>query len=1435
MNGVPKEVGDSQMNNSRLFLGIDIGSVSVNLVLLNEQKEILLEKYIRHKGQPIETTINELDKLSKEIDLKKLWYAGVTGAGGRLFSKLLGVEFTNEVIAQAKGICLLHPEVKTVIEIGGEDSKLLIIEYDSESNEMLVKDFSMNAVCAAGTGSFLDQQASRLGISIEKFGELALKSKTPPRIAGRCSVFAKSDMIHLQQEAAPVEDIIAGLCFAVARNFKSSIGRGKKFGKPISFQGGVAANKGMVRAFKEVLKLKDEELIIPPYFASIGAVGAALVQIEKAHSSPMPMWNVEKLKKKFYTYEEPPGRILKPFSPNSIVDTKSLLRVERELGPEEQNVPAYLGIDIGSISTNLVVIDEEKRVLYRLYLMTAGRPIEAVRAGLSEIGDKIGKQLLIKGVGTTGSGRYMIGEFVGADIVKNEITAQARGALEIDPEVDTIFEIGGQDSKYISLERGAIIDFEMNKVCAAGTGSFLEEQAEKLGVNIKEEFADLAFSSKKPVFLGERCTVFMDSELVKQQQKGVAKEDLVAGLAYSIVYNYLNRVVENRKVGNKIFFQGGVANNKAVKAAFEEVTGKTIHIPPNFDVTGALGVAIIAKEHCEKKGITKSKFKGFDMGKKHYTITSFECQDCANNCEIRKVEVEDGTILYYGSRCEKYELKKIEKSGKKLDDLFLERELLLTKYYRKNRVKSGDIKIGFPRILNQYYELFPFWSAFFAELGIELVLSDPTIKHIIHQGVEAVVAETCFPIKVAHGHVLNLLKTKKIDYLFVPSIINMKQYNPHLSESFSCPYVQSIPYTLKSAINPEDYGVEMLNPPLYFKFGAKYLEEPLIKMASKFGKKASEVKKAIHKGLAVQEEFNKKLQERGKEILARLATNDKAVVIISRPYNGCDPGINLGLPQKLKDMGILAIPMDMLDLDNVDISIDWPNMYWRYGQKILCAVEIISRDPRLHALYISNFGCGPDSFIAHFFREKMGEKPYLLIEVDEHSADVGIITRCEAFLDSLENTKTKALEDTKRIKVISIKKGEKRIVYLPNMSDHARGIAGAFMANGVEAEVLPVPNEETIKWGRRYTSGKECYPAIITTGDMIRKVMSPDFDRKRSAFFMGGSSGPCRFGQYNMLQRLVLDELGFNDVPIYAPNQAKMFFSDLEIIGKDFFRLGWQGMVAIDILDKALREFRPYELRAGETEKVYQHFVEKVEKTLAKRGNLLSVMKEAADAFSQIPVDRSIEKPLIGVVGEFYVRNNAFSNENIVKHLESLGAEVWLPPVYEWFLYRNFRRNLFAKQERDMGTYLKTVIQNEIQIHDEHQLIKPFLNLLRNAEEPRTSEVLKMAAPYLHYTFFGEAIMSLGKAVDFFHKGICGIVNVIPFTCLPGTIASAVLKRFQEDHLNIPTVTISFDGLGQTNLDTRLEAFVYQAQQFKEQNKIFLTNNMKPSKSFFIS
>ena len=1541
------------------FIGLDAGSVSVKYVVLDEKGTKLNSKYVRHKGHPLKVAYEMLKSVPPHPPLAKGGITGgvdsspihplpgggeggvdsspihpfthspvfslsITGSAGRLIASVLGIEPVNELVAQAYATRKLSPHVRTIIELGGEDSKLIML------GENGVKEFSMNSVCAAGTGSFLDQQAERLRLTIEEFSELSLKSKKPPTIAGRCSVFAKSDMIHLQQIATPMEDIVAGLCFAVARNFKGSVLRGRKIERPISFQGGVAANKGMIRAFKEVFEL--DELFVPPDFNLTGALGAVLKDLDDNRINLFDIKRLDDFIKSEKSLEAGYAPLIlkddgflerhlkdsEAFPPLAGSPVAKRVKSYESLPPQpplgkggitegvdashvtHSRIPAYLGIDIGSISTNLAVTDENGSLLSKRYLMTAGQPIEAVKQGLKEIGEEVGDRVEIMGVGTTGSGRYMIADYVGADIVKNEITAQATAAAFIDKSVDTIFEIGGQDSKYISLRDGVIVDFEMNKACAAGTGSFLEEQAEKLNISIKEEFAALAFSSENPCRLGERCTVFMENSLMSNLQRGADKNNLLAGLAYSIVQNYINRVVSGKPIGENIFFQGGVAFNKSVVAAFEKYLNKKITVPPNHDVTGAIGMALIARDYMKEQqpeyriqntdtppvppllrggleGVSpkrRTSFKGFELSKRPYSVSSFECKGCPNVCEINRIKIEgEEGYLFYGGRCEKYDVKK-NKTSSEISGLFEFRDEMLWKEHEKRSALSvqrneslpphpplgkGGItegvnaspihpftdspihpfthspvktKIGIPYIF-YFHEYLPFWTTLLWELGFDVLASPKTNRQIVSLGLESILSETCFPTKAAFGHIKYLLN-EGADSVLIPSFINLNSAEEALENGFACPYTQTIPYSARVAFPDAD----IISPVVNMNRGRAFMLKELSKAFKPFGIKRPRIKKALPLAEEAQDKFQRAIRDKGKEILGSIHqssdspinpfTHSPVIVIVGRAYNSFDSGMNLEIPKKLAGLNVAAVPMDFLPLNEQAIDSEWPNMYWTAGQRILKAAKVIRENPNLYPIYIGNFSCGPDSFILKYFKKELQGKPFLHVEIDAHSADAGAITRCEAFLDSIQSVNRSIGESVNRSPIhpptpspiypFTHSPLKKRTVYIPMMSDHAYALAASFERSGVPAEVLPESDKETIAIGRKYVSGRECYPCAVTTSDMLKKVFSPDFKPAESAFFMPSGSGPCRFGQYNVFHRMALDDLGYYNVPIFSPNQDVEFYRDLGIVGKDFALRTWQGIIAIELLTKCLHETRPYEKENGGADFIYRDYLGKIYSSLkgtnGKVEVLLKGMRRDFQNLSRAAPGQKDRKPMIGVIGEIFVRSSKFSNEALVRKIEALGGEAWLAPVEEWIYYVNHtasQKALLKKEWSDiMNTLLKTFFQKRI----EHKYAGYFSGFLKTLKEPETKEIIKKAAPYLHSSFEGEAILSIGKAVDLIERGASGIVNAMPFGCMPGTIVTALMQGLNRKH-GIPFISIPYDGSESPTTEIQLEAFMHQAREYK--------------------
>ena len=1382
------------------YAGLDVGSGTAKIAVLNENKEIIFWRYEKTYGQPIETAEKLLSEIEKEFGKDSLSTLICTGTAGKTISQILGCAYINEIMAHAKSATFFHPEVKTIIDIGGEDSKLIFISHERGIPE--IQDFALNTLCAAGTGSFLEQQSARLGYSIEEFSKLALKAKKVPRIAGRCTVFAKSDMIHLQQAAVPDEEIIAGLCFAIVRNLKSNLAKGKTVYPPVVFQGGVAANYGVRKAIKEVFQLKENELIIPKYFKIMGAIGVALYGREGKINSPYKPASILREYLKHRKYDPPRHPVLTPFKSEEISKSlQNILLKKKEKTTETKEV--YLGVDIGSVSTKVVAIDKDNNIIAKVYLFHHGKPLESIKKALLELQKKLPSDVKVLGVGTTGSGRYLIGDFIGADIIKNEITAQAKGATCLDPEVDTIFEIGGQDSKYIYLLNGNVVDFTMNKACAAGTGSFLQEQATKLGINI-EKFGEIALKSKAPLKLGERCTVFMQSDLLHYQQQGLPKEDLIAGLCYAIVYNYLNKVVEKRKIGKKIFFQGAVAFNKGVVAAFEKVLNKPIIVPPHNEVTGAFGVAVMAKELNKNK----SNFKGFDLSKVKYSISTFECNACPNKCEIQKVIIEDKNVYYYGGRCDKYEIDQ-RKPPESLPNPTLEREKKLLSYVKesKNDIEEGKV-IGIPRCL-QFFEYLPLFATFFQELGYKVVLSPPTSKEIIKIGCEVVPTEPCFPIKVAFGHIKYLIDSG-IKQIFIPQISDLPPEHPLLKVGKVCPYVQSVPWIISSAFDLKEKDIKIINPVFHLGRPKSLVLKEVKNLAKMLGEPWDKVKKAWEKGEEAQKEFFTWLKNRGKELLEEFKDKE-IIVIVGRPYNAFDPGANLGIHYKIRKLGLLGLPIDMLPLEEVKELYGLENMYWEYGQRFLLSAHYIREKPNLFPIYFTNFSCGPDSFIVHFFAQLLQDKPFIEIEVDEHSAEAGVVTRLEAFVDSIKEKRISS--PLKKLPVLKAKPEENRVIYIPYMSDQALVLAAAFRACGIKAEVLPEPDEECLELGRKYTSGKECYPTILTTGDLIKLINRKDFDPEKSIFFMPNSGGPCRFGQYNSLHKKILAELGVN-LPVYSLDQNMKLYEDLNIVGRDFIKLAWKGIIASDILLNFYHEIRPYAKNKDEVEVLYKESLKEIEKAVEERRDILEVLIDIKNKFLKIEKNET-KLPLVGVVGEIYVRNNRFANENLYKFLEDLGLEVWLPPIREWIYFINYTSKQWAKKLGLFKVFFKYALETKYLEWQEEKFVNIVKPMLKTVEEVKVEEILELSKKYISLEYEGgEVLLSVGGAVEFLKKGCSGIVNVIPFACMPGNVVTAILKRIREEKNMVPTLTVHCDGQKSMGTRMRIEAFAEQVKDF---------------------
>ena len=1198
------------------YMGIDIGASSVKVAAVDAGGTVLRVIRRAHKGSPLPCLRAMLAELAdgsadRSLSLSAQACGGVvaTGSGADMLRALVpGLRVLEEVPALVKGVRALAPQVASVIGMGAQSGVFATGFAHGSAPE-----FAMNESCAAGTGSFFEDQMQRLGLPLESYSDLVARAQSVPRLSGRCSVFAKTDIIHRQQEGVPVEDILQGLCHATVKAFKATIVRNLPVEKPVALAGGVLENAGVVRAVREVFDLAEGELLADEKLVCAQAVGAALAAegaggrdgeriaagagaglhaagagaasdasaglaslaalrsalegTQAAQADDLPrlpqLPQVDCMPNCGFALAPSPWNPQgSPAREGGAVPRSAVVDALEQGAP----VPVALGVDVGSTSTNLVLVSTDGVLLDAQYLRTRGNPKQAVRDGLASLAQRVGGRACVVAAGVTGSGRTMIGKLIGADAVRDEITAQARAAAAADSQVDTVFEIGGQDSKYISLVAGQVADFQMNKVCAAGTGSFVEEQAARLGIALPD-YGSLALSAEHPVELGERCTVFMETAINAALAKGATKSEVAAGLCLSVVRNYLHKVVNAKPVGQRIVLQGGVAYNPAIVAAFRAYAGESLTVSPWFAVSGAVGAALLAAEsqgvlepvqngesadeqgeeldagamsnqHAPRQANARSNFKGWDLsGASHETRHIDPAEIAANRAFFHKV-----------------------------DEMFLEG-------YDPTRDPAKKT-VGIPRCL-MLHKLFPMANAFFKQLGFNVVLTDASDEETVRLAQASAQGETCYPVKLVHGHMAQLLDMD-VDYVFMPSVHTIRHLKSTVPHNYACTYMQSIPAIVASELDYEGHGITLLNPLMNLDFGQGAMAEVMLQVGAQLGRTPQETARAMLAGGFAVTEFTRKTEELGDQLLAGLKPGERVIVLITRNYGIVDPALNMGIPDMLLDRGWKVITVSHLHAHDLGISADYPGVVWPFGQHILSGAKLVRRDPRLFAVYLTNHGCGPDTMISHLFAEEMGSKPYLHIEMDEHYSKVGVETRVEAFLNAIEHYEAADLRGTPTSwRVVNsacepLREGE--LAGLPSFGPYGPLAAQWLRDQGIPVREL-APTPATLELGRKECTSKEYYSfasllgvslaaavdvgaaaclegGAQACGEGAGAVDGPYVERDAAAAAVASAEGGWRVGQlllpssqggeadgqFDRVIRSVLDAKGHGDVRVVAPD-----------------------------------------------------------------------------------------------------------------------------------------------------------------------------------------------------------------------------------------------------------------------------------------------------------
>lgn len=1362
-----------------MVVGFNIGSISVKLVELSSEGEIKRRVIVHHQGQPrkvIESMISKDDT-----------YYGVSGHFGHI----------SESVAIDRALKRQKKNYDAIISLGGETFAVYLLKDNRIFNVL-----SHNR-CAAGSGEFLVQQIGRLNLTLEEAIQKAKTGKSI-KIASRCSVHCKSDITHkLNRQEASIEDILYSVHESMAAKIVSLINKSNHPSESILVIGGLSQNEVMIQTIQE--KLVDSDITILPESACFEAYGTALLTLDK----PEYITPEIRVKQMFYTLP-------------MLNDSKGLVKIIKptQLERIDNFGPLIMGIDGGSTTTKIAVVDlSTNNTIASHYTRTNGNPIKATQECLIEVMKQIGDQK-VEIVATTGSAREIIAAFVGTSAVYNEISAHAKGALSYDAEVDTIFEIGGQDAKYIYIQNQSPIDYAMNAACSAGTGSFLEESAQgDLGVSVLE-ISDIAMQSPSPVQFKAECAAFINSDIRSALQEGYSKEDIIGGLVSSIVNNYLTKVKGQRKVGKKVFLQGGVAKNNSIAYAFALATGKQIIVPPNPELMGAYGVALMAYEKAQLGFIDTATRNINDLLANELEILgNFTCKSCDNYCTINRYKVGDRKFPF-GGKCSKYEnqWKNIEKQVE-VEDFVAHRNKLvfsvLENQYEKN---EKSFTIGIPKALTTHF-LMPLYYTFLRELGFNVVLSD-----IDDRGELYINAPFCFPTQIAHGAVLDLInnrdKKDRVDFVFFPQIIKMP-YDDSKINSYLCPITQASPFVLKKAFK----NVKFLSPSLNFLEGYSKCSSMVDNILDNFIFSKEVVKSAYTKAVVEQLAVELKMKQLGNAILKQAIKSDKpAIVLVGRSYNAFPKETSQSIGRKLASKGIVTLPFDCLgSQNNADTS-------WYYSNLILNAVKLVKKHENLFILYISNFGCNIDSFTLEYLRAEMGEKPYLKLDIDSHTADAGTLTRIEAFLEIIQNYKMTRkvemkssfkrcdiiLEDNKYL--VETSSGEKilledkRVKYhFPVFSKyHSEALPVVFRWIGYEA---PDPVElsiDQLNRGLQYTSGNECLPLPIFIGQLLA-IHENKKPGDVIGIYMIAGGAPCVVASYTDMLQQFIDDYEMEDIFLFTPHYE---WNDLYKMSKvglfKNFPLGISlGDIMIEIhnvLEAAGTENAVDQLRV---------LWKKLLKDSITRADFDKLLPLFIEDLSRIPLIKDPKSlPKVVVTGDFFVRFDPFFFQGIVEKYAKNGIILKPVDLSELLIYtnyddmmiysKNFNRPANNKMallkatascntwegRRFMASWLyaKVLERFERKIREKFEL-----SGLLIADQNRIDRVIDYAAEHVDPTITGETVLTVGKGAEAMAEDYDGIFVLGPFACLPFRISEAILRPLCLEE-NFPFLSYETDG-----------------------------------------
>jgi predicted CoA-substrate-specific enzyme activase len=1389
-------------------LGIDIGSVSLAIACLAPDTTILKTFYAFHLGKIPET----LDSLLAGYRLEAVGHLACTSSTPTTIGPAVRYDTQLAVI---RGAFLVREEIGSILLVGGE--KFSLLQFDPQGRYRRSR---TNTSCAAGTGSFLDQQAFRLNLKgVEALGELAYTNQGEiPKIASRCAVFAKTDLSHAQQEGYSLAEICDGLCFGLARNIVDTLFAGGGAEPPLIMSGGVSLNRAVVRHLSSLIGMP---ILADAYSPLHGAIGAAACLIrEKKFENPLSVRQPSELfraslEKRTYYYpplesscsEVPDFQPLENYLYRSArSDFRLEVEVERfEPLPAGENREVFLGLDIGSTSTKAVLTGPGRKVVAGFYTRTAGRPLQAVQALLEAMDDLARNQqtaFSVLGAGTTGSGRTFIGRIIGADLIIDEITAHARAAVELHPNVDTIIEIGGQDSKFTTLNQGMVTFSTMNAVCAAGTGSFIEEQASRLGCPLAD-YSRRAEGIRSPL-ASDRCTVFMERDLNHYLSKGYGVDEILAAVLHAVRDNYLSKVAVSSRIGTCLSFQGATGRNRALVAAFEQKLGRPIFVSPYCHLTGALGTAYTLEEG----GVVRSAFRGIELYKHAVPIETEVCEYCTNHCKIKLARLNGETVAY-GFLCGR-DYNTREFVNKNCSGFDLLRERAQAYRFKPQTLERGPT-IGLPAALHLFEDL-PFWKKFFDLLALK-TRSSEDCGDAVARGKSLAGAEFCAPIAALHGHVSYLVQ--RCDCIFLPIYLEARDKPPGKLRKY-CYYTQYAPALVSRMEETvrRKCLVPLLDTNAGINAGLRRLYQAL--KAVKPELSFFEVHSAFHQARA----FQTAGRERLIDLFERQATENGEikVVLLGRPYTLFSRAMNKGIPDIFGSLGIQTFSQDMLSGSAEraqGIGGLLQAFHWNYAAAILEAAEAVASRKGVYPVLVTSFKCSPDSFVTDYFKQiqEGAGKPYLILQLDEHDSSVGYETRIEAAVRAFGNHfRGKARIVGRRVQEINPRTEDEidgKTLLLPNWDPiSCRLIASNLIRHGVDARVLE-ENRILIQKSLRHNTG-QCLPLNAIAQEFMEYIETHRLEPEKTLLWMAGSEIACNVRLFPYYIRSILDARGggLEKAGVYVGN---ITFTDLSPhVGVDtYFAFLFGGLIR-----KIACKLRPYELTRGETDRTVSRAVEIAADAFLGKQDRVAAAREISTMFQEIQVDRTNPRPLVAVFGDLYTRDNDVMNQDLIPAIEQAGGEVVTTPYSDYLKMiaePYFRR--WVMEKHYWAVLVNKALLGLVSFLD-RKYYRIFESLLGDPYPVYPRGALEILSRFnLQAQHAGESMENLVKVFSLLrlHPGISLFVQASPAFCCPSLVTEA-MGRDIERQIGIPVVSITYDGTGSPRNDVIIPYLQYAAK-----------------------